>query len=235
MIGQEKPHTKDLWASILRSGGAIEECWSASLETQPQIILPDGCVDVLEKEGGLWVVGPMTCAKWVTLSASPVRGLRLRPAMVRAWLGISPEELLDVVVSARELPVLRNMHHLEEVAPLLREVSRPSRIGRAIDVLCQTPNVRIDELAKSLELSQRHLRRLFTVEVGLSPKVFARVQRLQALIRKLPNQRRGSLADLAYDAGYADQAHMSREVKTLSGIRPTQLLRLMSDLFKNEN
>jgi methylphosphotriester-DNA--protein-cysteine methyltransferase len=47
-----------------------------------------------------------------------------------------------------------------------------------------------------------------------------------------------SLADLAVSAGYADQAHMTRDVQRLAGLRPTALLRSpestpqMSDLFK---
>ena len=67
---------------------------------------------------------------------------------------------------------------------------------------------------------------------GLPPFALAR---LGTLRMRCPEQ---SLADLAINTGYADQAHMARDVHRLANIRPTELLRSaestlqMSDLFK---
>jgi len=76
--------------------------------------------------------------------------------------------------------------------------------------------------------------------VGYGPKIFQRVIRLQRLIELSASEARAErgLAALAHAAGYADQAHMSREVRELTGTAPSLLLTgfgstlAMSDLFK---
>ena len=72
---------------------------------------------------------------------------------------------------------------------------------------------------------ERHLRRLVLTHAGLEPRTFQRVARFQrflALAERTGGD--GSLAGLAARAGYADQAHLSREVRALSGLTPTALL-----------
>jgi AraC-like DNA-binding protein len=72
--------------------------------------------------------------------------------------------------------------------------------------------------------------------------MFQSVLRFQRLL-KIARERgaKQGLADLATSAGYADQAHMTREVHRLANVRPTVLLRSaestlqMSDLFKTES
>jgi len=64
----------------------------------------------------------------------------------------------------------------------------------------------------------------FRADVGLPPKSAARVLRFAALVRRL---RAGgpalSWAALAADAGYADQAHLTRDVRRCAGLTPTAL------------
>jgi AraC-like DNA-binding protein len=65
--------------------------------------------------------------------------------------------------------------------------------------------------------SHRRFIALFRGAVGLSPKRYCRVQRLQRAIARLPTR---SLAEVALDAGYSDQAHLSREFRELAGVSP---------------
>jgi AraC-like DNA-binding protein len=81
---------------------------------------------------------------------------------------------------------------------------------------------RIDTIARAANRSVRSLQTRFQAEVGLSPKEFARLLRLQATLRALDGE--AALADVATDLGFSDQAHATREVKrvtglTLSGLR----------------
>jgi AraC-like DNA-binding protein len=71
-------------------------------------------------------------------------------------------------------------------------------------------------------MSLRSFQIRFLACVGLSAKAFARVLRLQATIRAID---RGveSLAQLAVDSGFADQAHATREVQRLTGLTPARL------------
>jgi AraC-like DNA-binding protein len=77
-------------------------------------------------------------------------------------------------------------------------------------------------MADDLGLSERQLHRRCLVAFGYGPKTVQRVLRFQAALRDARAGRR--LADVAADAGYADQAHMSREVRDLAGVPITALL-----------
>jgi AraC-like DNA-binding protein len=74
--------------------------------------------------------------------------------------------------------------------------------------------------------SPRRLHRELTTTCGYGPKTLQRILRLQRVVR---SARRGvprarSLSRLALDAGYADQAHMTREFRDLTGFTPRELL-----------
>jgi AraC-like DNA-binding protein len=83
----------------------------------------------------------------------------------------------------------------------------------------------VGTLARDARVSRRHLAQLFRVEIGATPKTMARILRFEHardLARSVP---RLGWADLAYEAGYADQAHLAREFRDLSGLSPGDLLR----------
>jgi AraC-like DNA-binding protein len=77
-------------------------------------------------------------------------------------------------------------------------------------------------MADELGLSERQLHRRCLATFGYGPKTVQRVLRFQAALQDARAGRR--LADVAADAGYADQAHMSREVRELAGVPLTELL-----------
>jgi AraC-like DNA-binding protein len=80
--------------------------------------------------------------------------------------------------------------------------------------------VRVDELADEVGWSRRHLTERFTGEYGIGPKQAARIERFQRARHLLG---RGlAVADAAARCGYADQAHLTREFRTLGGCTPTQ-------------
>jgi transcriptional regulator GlxA family with amidase domain len=74
-------------------------------------------------------------------------------------------------------------------------------------------------------ISARHLRRRFVAAVGYGPKRFERVMRFQRFLQLADTRGRGhGLARLASEAGYADQAHLSRECASLAGCSPRMLM-----------
>ena len=89
--------------------------------------------------------------------------------------------------------------------------------------------VPVGEVADSLGLLPRTLRRRFTAEVGLTPKRFARVRRLQRVVRDLDGQVRADWAAVAARHGYADQPHLTDEFRELAGVTPTEYLRSRID------
>jgi len=79
-------------------------------------------------------------------------------------------------------------------------------------------NWRVDELARETGLSSRGLHKRFVHKLGLSPKLWLQLGRFDAVLRHRPAT--GSLADLAANFGYADQAHMTAEFRRFSGLSP---------------
>jgi transcriptional regulator GlxA family with amidase domain len=100
---------------------------------------------------------------------------------------------------------------LAVAAPDARVLAAARRIGVA-------PATPIPALAAAVGLGERQLRRRFAAAVGYGPKTFARVARFRralALVRA-----RHPAAAVAFAASYADQAHMTREMRALAGATP---------------
>jgi AraC-like DNA-binding protein len=209
------------------------------------LVLPDGCVDLLWRDGRLMVAG-VDRAAW----RSPVRageeivGIRLRPGVAGAVFGMPASELLDARVPledlfgphAGELAERLGSARDREAEYLLLEGFVASAIADGAPdplVLAATrrlgfPGTRVDELADALGISGRQLRRRFHQAVGYGPKTLDRILRFRRLVAQAQAVSDGEvdLARLAADLGYADQAHMTRDSVRLAGIPPAQLAAL---------
>ncbi len=78
----------------------------------------------------------------------------------------------------------------------------------------------IEQLAASSGYSRKHLNYLFKQDVGASPKLVARILRFECAMELLQQAHPPTLADIAARAGYADQAHFTREFAEFSGSTP---------------
>ena len=217
-------------------------------------VLPDGCVDIVWiGDAAPVVAGPATRRVIVGLPAgAALIGVRFRPGWAAASLGPPACELRDqdVPLSAiwRRAGALAEPGHGQRPAPArlralamdlakrLSESPMPDAAVRAsVAWLAQHPAGRIGDLAAMTGLGERRLHRRFREAVGYGPKQFQRIMRFQRLLLRAPACR--ELASAAADAGYADQAHMCREVKALAGEPPRRVLDRragtlsMSDLF----
>jgi AraC-like DNA-binding protein len=140
---------------------------------------------------------------------------RLGEAMARAG---TPERALMLL----QAHLLQEFRSAVRVDPLMVE---------AVTALMPWHPVDIDTVANHLALSASQLRRRCLQAIGVSPKVLQRTLRFQGFLAlaqagATATGRRGAdgVAGLAIDAGYADQAHLSRECLRLTGITPRQLL-----------
>ncbi len=91
--------------------------------------------------------------------------------------------------------------------------------------------IKITDLAGSLAVSQRQLERGFKNVVGLSPKFFARVQQLNLAFTAMQQDDTATLAALAVEAGFYDQAHFNNAMRAFLGTSPLAYLRSPDDLF----
>jgi AraC-like DNA-binding protein len=187
-------------------------------------VLPDGHADVLLYDGGgIEVVG---LHDEVDLPFLPegtwIRGIRLRPHAVAAAFRTDASSLRNRTVPLEDVLGSRHLRRLLDPRARdawIRSIDPNPRTERAVRLLAMDP---VDVVAGAVGLTSRQLRRVLVTEVGLAPKVFQRVLRMQRFVASA--ERLGGLADAAADAGYADQSHMTREVKSLTGVTPTRLL-----------
>lgn len=82
---------------------------------------------------------------------------------------------------------------------------------------------RVEDAARASGFSHRHFVARFRDATGLAPKAHARVLRMQSALGGLARPG-AALADVALAAGFADQAHFSREFRAFAGVTPTQWL-----------
>jgi AraC-like DNA-binding protein len=214
-------------------------------------VLPDACVDVVLSDGRLVVAGPATVADVARPTPGRPRiGVRFRVGAAGAALGLPVGELRDQGVGLDELwgrPAARAIEDrvaragtladalLALIGGLAPRLPAPERadheVRRAVLALNRpdaSPDVAV--LARAVALSERQLRRRFEAAVGYGPATLARILRFQRFLRladappPTPDAPPPSLARLAADAGYADQAHLAREVRRLAGLPPSALL-----------
>lgn len=100
-------------------------------------------------------------------------------------------------------------------------------IERAVALLDRDDgDLRIAELADAVGLGLRNLQTRFLAAVGMTAKEYARVRRLQALLRSLDDER-ADIADAAARHGYADQAHATHDLSSWTGTTPARLVRAL--------
>jgi len=96
-----------------------------------------------------------------------------------------------------------------------------SRASHVVDLLLRARGqARIGVIARSLGWSPRRIERAFLREIGVRPKLYARIVRLNAVLARLDATDRASAVDLALEAGYFDQAHLLRDFRLLAGRTP---------------
>ena len=184
-------------------------------------ILPDACVDIVWGGTRLVVAGPATGPKLATVSPnSRAFGVRFRVGAAGAALEIPAAELLDATVPLADVwsdgaEMTERIAERPSVA-MLAELVR-ARLTRAPDAL-----VRAAATGADPNLGARQLRRRFADAVGYGPKTLQRILRFQRFLALA--QTSTELARLALEAGYADQAHLTRECSRLAGLPPAALL-----------
>jgi AraC-like DNA-binding protein len=207
--------------------------------------VPNGSAELVVEVGGLpRVVGPQTAATEEILpGGTTVVGVRFRPGAAPAVLGMPATEVVDLDLSADELwgsaavalgeAVAAAPTPAEAAAVLERSVyerlaDAPGLdpvVGEAVRRLLPGGGGEVASIASSLFISERQLRRRCEAAIGVSPKTLQRMLRFQRFLALAGRTEDpvDHLARLAAEAGYADQAHLTRDCARLSGLTPGRL------------
>jgi AraC-like DNA-binding protein len=212
--------------------------------------VPNGSVEISYELGAdrVEVSGPQRLPTVASLEPGTiVVGVRLRPGAAPSILGAPASALVELQVEVDRLwsgEVGTLAERLAEagspaaVARLLEdEVAARAAVAREPDALVAhavgrlQPWLREDvgTLASDLYVSSRHLRRRFLAALGVGPKAFQRIRRFQGFLALSQGGHADGvgLARLAQRAGYADQAHLTRASRELTGLTPRAFLEEM--------
>ncbi len=207
-------------------------------------VIPDGCMDLLFTGGRLLIAGPDTRGVEVPPRAGAVVvGVRFRPGVAPTVLRVPACHLVDARVEASEVlgdrahalaDALRETRSSREAAAVLggevgawiARAEPPNRaVAGAVALLREPrgPDLSVGRLAATLGVGERRLRRSCDDALGYGPKMFERISRLRRFVAAAAAAGPESLAELALAAGYADQPHLTRECRALTGVTPAAL------------
>jgi AraC-like DNA-binding protein len=234
-----RPAVTCLWARVTPDGGG-----------RAGLVLPDACTDLIWELGrGAFVAGPDTGPVPTRMAAGTILvGARFRPSAGGPALGVSLSELRDQRVDLADLrpgeakqltgtldPDTALARTLDTVASLVADGVPDHAVTRAASLL-RDPRAHAEDVAAEVGLSLRQLRRRCHASVGYGPKTLQRILRFRQFVSRIdaipgrpgaagPDPAAADLAVIAADAGYADQAHLTRECGQLAGLTPAALMR----------
>lgn len=210
--------------------------WTSRATGDDTRVLPDGCMDLLWDGRRIVVAGADTHAQLVRKEPGTVMtGLRFAPGFAPRVLGVPADALTDRHVP---LDAIWPADRARRVTDALAASARPGRELEAIALeTAPVPDADtelVDEvvaltragwttaaIADRVGLSARQLQRRSSAAFGYATKTLHRVLRLQHALALVRDGARA--AESAARAGYADQAHLARDVKDLAGVSLTRL------------
>lgn len=226
----ERPSAHDIFACT----------WSraSTVDAPPTHVVPDACADVLwhQASGRLFVAGPDTRAHRTALSAGLLVAVRFLPGRAPAGLGVPSSAVRDERVDLDRLWPGDRVRRLTDALASAPDIVSAERVladavaGVRGDWDAAVPRLvslvrrgdRMATVADELGWTERQLHRRSLAAFGYGPKTLQRVLRFDRALRLA---RDGTdLASVAYSTGYADQAHLARDVKAFAGVPMTALL-----------
>ena len=172
-----------------------------------------------------------------------ITGVHFKPGGAFPFLGLPAGELADTHVDLETLwgpSAYRLREQLSEacstgerfqllenalLSRLCDGVEKHYAVSTALEIFEKNePGPKVRELTKYLGLSQRRFIQVFKAEVGMTPKLFSRIQRFQQTRTLIQKNLSPNWAGLAIDLGYFDQSHLIREFVEFSGRSPIDYL-----------
>ena len=215
-------------------------------DAAPTAVVPDGNIDLQWIDGVLRIAGPDRQVNVEHLQpGATVIGLRFRVGAARNWLRVDASEIADTRLPLGDFwgsaadrlgDFVGDAATMKEAAERIETAlaarmpvaAPPDKASRAIFSLLRrhrlSENRNISWLGEAVGMSERTLRRRCHHVFGYGPKRLGRVFRFQRFLG-LARGGPATLADLAAEAGYADQAHLTRDAQRMAALTPLSILR----------
>jgi AraC-like DNA-binding protein len=228
--------------------------WHARGHTAPRSterLLPMATMELVVRLGGgklgAGIAGPHSEVFFLERTAyDELLGVHFKPGGALPFLGVPGGELHNrsvdlgdlwgerdaarIVARLYEAPTSRAKFALLEDSLLriaYRPLTRHPAATFALAELRRDSSVRsCAEVAHELRVSQRRFIQIFRDEVGLTPKLYSRIERFQAVLRRIELLDDVDWAEVAASCGYFDQAHFIHDFREFTGLRPSDYLGL---------
>jgi len=207
----------------------------------PHRVLPNERPDEYLQFRRAWIAGLQSKPLCIANEGnSHLIGIRFRPGGAYPFLGAPLGEVTNSVIEHEGRMAADVLEIREQVAGAADDTERlryveavlmrrllncqraDGRVVRAIRLIGnEPPGTTIAQIASGLGISHKHLIDLFDREVGVGPKLLARILRFNKVVRSLDESHPPFWADVAHTYGYVDQAHLSNEFRALAGVTPT--------------
>jgi AraC-like DNA-binding protein len=211
-------------------------------------IVPDGCIDIVWTGQRLQVAGPDTKPVLERFpAASVIVGVRFLPGAAPSWLGVPASEIVNSRVPLEEFwsadgrRLAAQLHAARDaraaaaelqsvlVARLPGTPSFDAAARAAFHMIARDDDGprSVSKLAARLGLGERTLRRRCESAFGYGPKTLDRILRFQRFLGLLRRSAGARIAELAAASGFADQAHLTRDVRRLGGLTPAEFAKTL--------
>lgn len=236
-IGDWRNRETDYWSRALPRG-AVTVIFDVGQRQQLDFFAADGKTRLIVPPA--FITGSHTASYVSNIPADePVMAVHFRPGGAAPFLGIPLGDIENAYIGIDEIwgSRGRDLHErlietssaqarfeiLEQfllTRPSLAMQRQPG-VSAAMAAIEKDPSIRMSDIRDHVGMAPKRLIATFRAEVGLSPKAYARVRRLQAALRLLSA---GPLsgARVAAEVGYFDQAHFVRDFESFTGMTPTQ-------------
>lgn len=240
-----------MYWSVEGSAPAVERIWSGDSDVEPgvghrsnPVLGSDLVFSIIDGTCSVALQGPVTRRTvYPYSSGAEYVGVRFRPGVGSIVAGLGLADLCDEAASIDaldfvDLPRLReavlgssSLRGRSEAVRCVVEACLPADLEPSRLVVAAIERfgrsggrARIADVADHLGVTERHLQRQFKTYSGLSPKLAARLVRVQRVVDELQERPTADLATVAVASGFCDQAHMTNDVGRVLGVTPASLV-----------
>lgn len=164
-------------------------------------------------------------------------GIYFQPTALKSIFGIDANELtnqhidIDALIKTNITDQLLNIATAEQKIELLSSFliqqaeKRKTENEKVIFASEQLQKgLSLPTIQTELNISERSLERYFKQHIGISPKLYARINRFQSALEQIRQTQFDKLTNIAYQSNYFDQSHFIREFKEFAGTSPKNFI-----------
>jgi len=189
-----------------------------------------------------YVLGPLSRPVTATYPGNlRMLAIHFKPTAMYKLFGVPMNNFTNQVVAFETIAGIDDAYFLEEMfdaADLEKQITiieryliqkatqKNFRHTKQVEYACsliqkQHGNIQLKYLLKQVNMCERNLARCFLQKVGISPKTFMSIARINKALQMIETMSKFSWTEFAYQLNYVDQAHFNHEFKKFSGNNPT--------------